>query len=108
MGHGYVSFSFAEYGTSTVDSVKAKFKELYDSGNPVIVYYILKEPIVTDLTEEELAQYNAIHMNYPNTTIVNSDSAYTEVEYVADTKCYIDNKFKEMQADITSAIAQLL
>ena len=72
--------------------------------HPAKIYAVRKEPIETDLTEEEIAQYKALMTNYPNTTIINDANAYTEVGYVADTKCYIDNKFKEM----TSAIAQLL
>ena len=88
---------------TTVEEFKQKLSE-----NPMTVYYQLAEPIVTDLTDEELAQYNAIHMNYPNTTIVNSDSAYTVVEYVADTKCYIDKKFKELEVALANTNAQLL
>jgi hypothetical protein len=89
----------------TLEEVNVIFAEI---GTDIEFTLLLNNPIITDLTEEELAQYNAIHMNYPNTTIVNSDSAYTEVEYVADTKCYIDNKFKELETNITSAMAQLL
>lgn len=59
--------------------------------NEVYVDYILAEPIITDISEEELTQYNALHMNYPNTSIINDSGAYIDVEYVADTKSYIDN-----------------
>lgn len=72
--------------------------------HPTKIYAIRKEPIETDLTEEQIAQYKALMTNYPNTTIINDANAYTEVKYSSDTKLYIDNKFKEM----TSAIAQLL
>ena len=72
--------------------------------NDVRFKYILATPIETDLTEEEIARYKATHTNYPSTTIINDANAYTEVGYVADTKMYIDNKFKEL----TSAMAQLL
>ena len=61
-------------------------KELYKewlSSNPVTVYYELAEPIETPLTEEELQAYKALHANYPNTTIYNSDGAGAEVGYVA-------------------------
>ena len=76
----------------------------YFNANGYEFYYILATPIETDLTEEEIARYKEAHTNYPNTTIINDANAYTEVGYVADTKLYIDNKFKEL----TSAMAQLL
>ena len=66
--------------------------------------YILAEPIVTDTSAEELAQFNALRMNYPNTTIVNDANAYTEVEYVADTKCYIDNKIEKKFNELAVAL----
>lgn len=78
------------------------------SEHPTRIYAIRKEPIETDLTEEEIAQYKALMMNYPNTTILNDANAYTEVGYVADTKCYIDNKFKELEIALANTNAQLL
>jgi hypothetical protein len=81
----------------SIDSWKSKLAE-----NPITVYAVLQEPIETDMSEEEMAQYNALMMNYPNTTILNDENAYTEVEYVADTKCYIDNKFKELAVAMIS------
>ena len=59
--------------------------------SPITVEYELQEPIITDLTQEELDQYNALLMNYPNTTVVNDAGAYMEVEYVADTKTYVND-----------------
>ena len=66
------------------------------------IYYELETPIETPLTEEEIQAYKALHTNYPNTTIYNSDGAGAEVGYVADTKNYIDNKIAELQANILS------
>lgn len=56
--------------------------------NPLTVYYILAEPIVTETD----VQYDVV-MNYPNTTIVNDAGAYMEVEYVADPKLFITNNY---------------
>lgn len=53
----------------------------------------------TDLLEKQLKAYRALHTNYP-TTNVSTDStpqAGLEMEYVADTKSYIDKKFEELQ-----------
>ena len=57
-----------------------------------VIYYLLAEPIQTELTAEEIAAYAALHTNKPNTTIYNDAGAYMAAEYVADTKIYIDNK----------------
>lgn len=82
-------------GISTLE----EFKE-YLTNNEVFIYIILKEPIITDTTEEEKAQLDNVVMNYPNTTIVNDAGAYMEVEYVCDTKCYIDKLEKKHEEDI--------
>lgn len=62
--------------------------------NQPVVYYILQTPIETDLTPEQLTAYAALTMYKPNTTVTtDSDpAAGLEVNYVADTKTYIDNK----------------
>ena len=70
-------------GVATLD----EFKE-YLTNNEVYVYLILDEPIVTETD----VQYDVV-MNYPNTTIVNNDGAYMEVEYVADTQEYIKQNY---------------
>lgn len=78
---------------------EAGFKAFF-TAHPTEIYIIAKEPIETDLTSEELAQYNALCMNYPNTTITNDSEAYTEVEYVASPKEYIANLEKKHDNDI--------
>lgn len=61
--------------------------------NDVYGEYILAEPIETDLTAEEIAQYKSLCMNYPNTTIINDENAYMEVEYVEDTELYLAGNY---------------
>lgn len=56
----------------------------------------LAETVETNLTETEIAAYKALHTNKPNTVILNDSGAWQSVEYVADTKLYIDNKFAEL------------
>jgi hypothetical protein len=46
--------------------------------------------------------YAELHTYKPNTTIINDVGAIMEVEYVADTKAYIDNKFNELAATLTA------
>lgn len=56
------------------------------------VIYALGTPIETDLTAEELAEYVALTAQYPNTIVLNHAGAAMKLDYVADTKIYIDNK----------------
>lgn len=41
--------------TMTIEEFKAWLKEKYDSGNPVVVYYKLAEPVNLELTSEQKA-----------------------------------------------------
>lgn len=76
-----------------IESCKAYLKQLHESGIPLTVVYILANPITTDTSAEDQAQYNSIHMNYPNTTIVNDEGAYMEVEYVVDPELFIKDNY---------------
>lgn len=66
--------------------------------NPVTFWYALATPIETPLSETELAAYRSLHTNKPNTTILNDAGAHMAVEYVADTKLYIDKKIAALTA----------
>lgn len=72
----------------------------YLSEHPMTVIYALATPIETDLSAEELTAYAALRTNYP-TTVVTSDSdpitVGIEVEYVADTKTFVENKINELK-----------
>ena len=63
----------------------------YLADNPITVQYVLKTPIETPLTEEELAAYAALHTYKDHTTVSNSGHAYMELEYAMDAKKYIDS-----------------
>lgn len=82
-----------------IDKTKAdnanKFKEILKTNNLEICYQ-LATPIETDIPEETMTAYRNLCTNYPTTVIQNDSGAGMEVEYVADTKSYIDNKLKEL------------
>ena len=63
--------------------------------------YAVIEPIETPLSDAEINAFKALHSNKPNTTILNDAGAFMAVEYVADTKTYIDNKIKELMEGVT-------
>lgn len=72
------------------------------------ILYIIATPIERDLTPEEIAAYKALRTYSPTTVISNDAGAGMEVTYVADTKAYIDKKFKELnQAIVNTQIALL-
>lgn len=99
---------FAFYHTSqSVTEWKAWLADKASMGNPVTVLYELATPIETPLTAEALAAYAALHTNKPNTTVYNNAGAGMKLQYVADTKSYIDNKFTELQNAILSSGANV-
>ena len=81
----------------TVDALKTYLRD-----NPITVVGLLKEPIVTELSAEEVQKLLALHTNKPNTTIWNDQNAEMQITYVADAKNYIDNKFTELENSISS------
>lgn len=84
-------------------SFKTMLAEKYAEGKPIKICGILAEPIITDLTEAELEAYKQLHTNYPTTTILSN--AELEVEYVADTKNYVD---KQIAIAVASTQALIL
>lgn len=76
----------ASVGEITIEQAEADFV-----GTKIL--YVLAEPIETPLSEDVLAQYKALHTNYPNTTVLNDASAEMKLTYNADTKRYIDNNY---------------
>ena len=64
------------------------------------VAYILNNPTFDPLPEEVQAQYKALKSYYPNTVI--QTGCWNEVEYVADTKLYIQKKINEVASTISN------
>ena len=95
------------YDATLEDKGLANWKA-YLAAHPMTVMTYLTTPIETPLTEAEVAQIAALHTYKPTTTITNDAGAGMEVEYVADTKAYIDNKFAELQTAIATTNAQLI
>lgn len=79
-------------------------EEFVDSG--LDIQYKIKEPIITELSSEEVQKILALHTNKPNTTIWNDQNAEMQVTYIADTKSYIDNKFKELSDAIVASASE--
>lgn len=70
--------------------------------NKVKILFQLIEPIIIDLSAEEVKKILALHTNKPNTTIWNDQNADMQITYVAAAKNYIDNKLTELENSISS------
>lgn len=97
----YIKISKKYLTEYTVDALKTYLRD-----NPITVVGLLKEPIVTELSSEEVQKILALHTNKPNTTIWNDQDAEMQVTYVADTKSYIDKKFKELSDAIVVSASE--
>ena len=95
------------YDPSLEDKGLANWKAFL-AENPMTVMTYMDTPIERDLTPEEIAAYKALRTYSPTTVITNDAGAGMEATYVADTKAYIDKKFKELnQAIVNTQIALL-
>lgn len=70
---------------ATVDEWTAYLAE-----NPMTIVYQLAEPIITRISEDELADYSTLHTYRDLTTITNDAGAGLGLEYVIDIRKYID------------------
>lgn len=95
----YFEFRICTSAASTADEIRALVQ-----ANPVDVEYILRSPIETPLTAEEIAAFKALQTNYPNTTILNDAGAWMSVKYNADTKSYVDNPRTLRLADSSTGV----
>lgn len=77
----------------TLETLNAYLAEKITADNPLIVIGILETHIETPLTEEEIAAYKAVTMNYPTTTILTNNGAGMKVEYIADTQNHIEQNY---------------
>lgn len=89
------SFIVGVNDTDTIETAKAHmhYKVIYETDAEEFV----------PLPQETQTALNALHTYYPTTVMGNSEDCEMEVEYVADTKNYIDNK---ISANVASIISQ--
>lgn len=85
-----------------------ELNELFNSKAPIKIIGQLETPTERDLSSEEIQAYKALHTNYPTTVIMNDENAGMKVSYVADTKHYIEKKFKELNQAIVNTQISLL
>ena len=86
----------------TPEDSAEKLTALLNSLPEAYAMYCLAEPAESPIPPETIAAFRKLCMNYPVTTITNSDNCGMEVAYTADTKAYIDGKIAEISAAIAS------
>ena len=105
----YLSVNASDVGITGTETqavmknlINAWITTKFSADKPLQIYCGLSEPIEKDLnlTEEEIAQYKALTTYKPVTNVFNDADAHMKVDYIADPKTYIDNKFSELQAAI--------
>lgn len=94
----------SDFNTSDVSLWKAHLQ-----ARPMTVLYELAEPIITDLTAEEIAEIEKLYTFYPVTNISNDADCDMAVTYLADSKNYIDNQLAiQAQAQEEALLNMLL
>ena len=108
----YGNFWFDSVGTGlrfrmsqfqTVEEVKSWLQE-----NELYFAFPTAEETFVPLTDPEQSALEALTTYFPTTIISNDADCEMEIEYVADTKTYIDNKFAELQTALANTQAQIL
>lgn len=89
-GSFYINTSFA-----TVDEWKAHLQ-----ANSMVVVYELETPIEEPLSDANLQALRELHSYKPTTVLTNDVGADMTLEYVADTKLYIDKRISELATAI--------
>ena len=88
-----------------LDGDIAKFKKWLDD-NEVYVVAPRSKPITVNLSKDEVDKIISLHTYYPNTTIIADCDC--QVEYVADTKNYIDNKILEVATALVAHESEVM
>ncbi|MBS6676929.1 MAG: hypothetical protein KH330_04200 [Clostridiales bacterium] len=92
-GHGAYSYIYVNVPSSIAPDLSS-FKQ-WISENLLRIWYETKTETFVPLTEYEQSALEALHTNYPTTVLMNDQGCVMSLEYVADTKNYIDRKIQE-------------
>lgn len=89
---------------ATVDSFKTFLAQQKQAGTPVIVEYPLSEEEVEAYTEEQQTAYDQLQnaKTYKTVTNVFTDNAEVEMNYIADTKTYVDNEINSIKEQLNT------
>lgn len=80
----------------SVDALKAFLAAQAQAGTPVTVYYPLAQPVEEAMDPSVVEAFSALHAS--TGMQVSAQGAPVSVEYIADTRSYIDARFAELSA----------
>lgn len=100
-GNYNVFFNY-DNGAGGVDNWKSYLSQQKQAGTPVIVEYELATEEIEAYTEEQQTVHNQPQnaKTYKTVTNVFTENAEVEMEYIAHTKTYIDNKYNALAQQI--------
>ena len=90
------------YDESAEDKGLQKFKD-WLAKNPIEIVTYKSTPTFEPLPEADQQAIKALKSNYPTTVVANDDNAFMQLDYVADTKNYIDNRLSEIKTAIIAS-----
>lgn len=88
----------------TLETFKSFLAQQQTVGTPVILEYELETEEIEAYTEEQQTAYNQLQnaKTYKTVTNVFADNAEVEMNYIADTKTYIDNEINSIKEQINT------
>ena len=92
-----------QYNAELSDSGLQDWKD-YLAENPLTILTYADEETFAPLSESEQSALNALTTYYPTTVLDNDQGCEMSVQYIADTKAYIDKKISAIQAAIVNTI----
>lgn len=117
LSESYTATSFSELYNSDLDGIMSvsssgnisirnkaytDITEFKNAMAGIKLLYELATPTFEPLPQDDINAIKSLHSYKPNTVVMNDADAEMDVEYVADAKAYIDNKFRELATVIVN------
>lgn len=93
----------------TLEDFKIFLSQQKQAGTPVIIEYELAEEETETYTEEQQEIYNQLQnaKTYKTVTNVFTENAQVQMNYIADTKTYVDNEINKRLSNLESQVLEL-
>ena len=100
----YIKMKKEDLSSPDLTGFKAFLSEQKTNGTPVTIEYPLTEEEIEEYTEEQQEADNQLQnaKTYKTVTNVFTDNAEVEMNYIADTKTYIDNEINSIKEQINT------
>ncbi len=100
----YIKMKKEDLSSPDLTGFKAFLSEQKTNGTPVTIEYPLTEEEIEEYTEEQQEADNQLQnaKTYKTVTNVFTDNAEVEMNYIADTKTYIDNEINSIKEQLNT------